>query len=194
MADVARHAGVSVASVSRVINHHPHVTDETQLRVKASMAELGYVANSTARALAGGRTQVIGLLTQEVQNPFSYSVISGVDEAVSQLGYDFLLCTTHARREKEAEYVARLSRGMVDGLLIKSASLGSPGIEQIRWVQPVRPGDTLTARVTVLESRPSQSKPDRGTLKIRTEVTNQRGEQVMWMENFGMFGRRPAAG
>jgi acyl dehydratase len=85
-------------------------------------------------------------------------------------------------------------RLLVDGLLIKSASLGSPGIEQIRWVQPVRPGDTLSARVTVLESRPSQSKPDRGTLKIRTEVTNQRGEQVMWMENFGMFGRRPAAG
>lgn len=82
-------------------------------------------------------------------------------------------------------------RLLVDGLLRKSASLGSPGVEQIRWVQPVRPGDTLHARVTVLESRPSQSKPDRGTLKIRTEVTNQRGELVMWMENFGMFGRRP---
>jgi acyl dehydratase len=88
---------------------------------------------------------------------------------------------------------AMTMRLLVDGLLIKSASLGSPGIEQIRWLQPVRPGDTLSARVTVLESRPSQSKPDRGTLKIRTEVTNQRGEQVMWMENFGMFGRRPAA-
>jgi LacI family transcriptional regulator len=118
MADVARAAGVSVASVSRVINHHPHVTPEVHERVGAAMAELGYVANPTARALAGGRTQVIGLLTQEVQNPFSYAVISGVDEAVSGLGYDFLLCTTHARREKEAEYVARLSGGMVDGLLI----------------------------------------------------------------------------
>ena len=81
-------------------------------------------------------------------------------------------------------------RLLVDGLLLKSASLGSPGVEQIRWLLPVRPGDTLSARVTVLESRPSQSKPDRGTLKIRTEVTNQRGELVMWMENFGMFGRR----
>jgi acyl dehydratase len=89
---------------------------------------------------------------------------------------------------------AMTMRLLVDGLLLKSASFGSPGVEQIRWVQPVRPGDTLTARVTVLESRPSQSKPDRGTLRIRTEVTNQAGEQVMWMENLAMFGRRPAAG
>ena len=66
-------------------------------------------------------------------------------------------------------------RLMVDGLLLHSASLGSPGLEQLRWVRPVRPGDTLAARVTVLEKRPSQSKPDRGTVKIRTEVYNQDG-------------------
>ena len=81
-------------------------------------------------------------------------------------------------------------RLMVDGLLANSSSLGSPGVEQIRWTRPVRPGDTLHAAVTVLEFRPSQSKPDRGTVKIRTEVTNQHGEQVMWMESFGMFARR----
>lgn len=81
-------------------------------------------------------------------------------------------------------------RLMVDGLLGKASSLGSPGIEQLRWTKPVRPGDTLTGRIIVLELRPSQSKPDRGTVKIRTEVTNQNGEQVMWMESFGMFGRR----
>ena len=83
-------------------------------------------------------------------------------------------------------------RLMVDNLLLHSASLGSPGVELIRWTRPVRPGDTLHARVVVLEVRPSQSKPDRGTVKIRTEVDNQQGEQVMWMESFGMFARRPA--
>ena len=82
-------------------------------------------------------------------------------------------------------------RLMVDNLLLHSASLGSPGVELIRWTRPVRPGDTLHARVVVLEVRPSQSKPDRGTVKIRTEVDNQQGEQVMWMESFGMFARRP---
>lgn len=82
------------------------------------MRELGYVAHVSARALARGRTQVIGLLAEEVCNAFFTEVIGGVDQEASAQGYDFLLCTTHARREKEAEYVARLSRGMVDGLLI----------------------------------------------------------------------------
>jgi LacI family transcriptional regulator len=82
------------------------------------MRELGYVAHTSARALASGRTQIIGLLAQEVDNAFFSTVIKGVDQQVSAADYDFLLCTTHERREKEAEYVARLSHGMVDGLLI----------------------------------------------------------------------------
>ena len=82
-------------------------------------------------------------------------------------------------------------RLLVVNLLLRSASLGSPGVELIRWTRPLRPGDTLLARGHVLEVRPSQSKPDRGTVKIRTEVNNQHGEQVMWMESFGMFARRP---
>ena len=82
-------------------------------------------------------------------------------------------------------------RLLVENLLLRSASLGSPGVELIRWTRPVRPGDTLHARVHVLDVRPSSSKPDRGTVKIRTEVNNQHGEQVMWMESFGMFARRP---
>ena len=61
---------------------------------------------------------MVGLLVQEVESPFFLGVIRGVDQQVSATGYDFLLCTTHDRREKEAEYVARLSHGMVDGLMI----------------------------------------------------------------------------
>jgi acyl dehydratase len=81
-------------------------------------------------------------------------------------------------------------RLLVDGLLRHSSSLGSPGVEQIRWVRPVRPGDTLHAVVTLQEIRPSQSKPDRGTVRIRIDMTNQAGDLVMWMESFGMFAKR----
>ncbi len=116
--DVARAAGVSYATVSRVVNGYPHVRDDTRHRVQLAMSDLGYVAHPSARALARGRSQVIGLLTQEVANAFSHAVISGVDEQVADYDYDFLLCTTHTRREKEAGYVARLSHGMVDGLVI----------------------------------------------------------------------------
>lgn len=118
MADVARASGVSLSTVSRVVNGYPYINAKTLDRVRSTMGQLGYVAHVPARALARGRSQVIGLLTQEVANAFSYAVISGVDEGASAIDHDFLLCTTHARREKEAEYVARLSHGMVDGLLI----------------------------------------------------------------------------
>jgi acyl dehydratase len=84
-----------------------------------------------------------------------------------------------------------MMRLLVDGLLSHSSSLGSPGIEQIRWVKPVRPGDTLHAVLTVQEVRLSQSKPDRGTARIHIDVTNQTGDLVMWMESFGMFATRP---
>jgi acyl dehydratase len=81
-------------------------------------------------------------------------------------------------------------RLLVDGVLSHSSSLGSPGVEQIRWVKPVRPGDTLHAVLTVQEVRQSQSKPDRGTARIHIDVTNQAGDLVMWMESFGMFAKR----
>jgi LacI family transcriptional regulator len=116
--DVARIAGVSYSTVSRVVNGHVSVRDGTRARVQEAMADLGYVAHVTARALASGRTQAIGLLAQEIDNPFFSIVIKGVDQEVSAADYDLLLCTTHSRREKEAAYVARLSHGMVDGLLI----------------------------------------------------------------------------
>jgi LacI family transcriptional regulator len=101
-----------------VVNGYPGVRAATRQRVEAAMLELGYVAHVTARALARGRTQAIGLLAQEIDNPFFSVVIKGIDHEISAAGYDLLLGTTHNRREKEVEYVARLSHGMVDGLLI----------------------------------------------------------------------------
>ena len=85
-------------------------------------------------------------------------------------------------------------RMMCDGYLLRASSLGSPGIESLKWLQPVRPGDTLRVRLTVLEARPLKSKPGVGLVKMRHEVLNQRGEVVMEMQGYGMFGmRRPAS-
>jgi acyl dehydratase len=82
-------------------------------------------------------------------------------------------------------------RMYVDTLLVDSASMGSPGIEELRWLQPVRPGDTLRGRLTVLETAPSERRPDRGTVRSRGEMLNQRAEVVLAMVARGFFGRRP---
>jgi acyl dehydratase len=86
--------------------------------------------------------------------------------------------------------VALVMRMMCDAYLNQSASLGSPGVDNVRWLKPVRPGDTIRAQRTVLESRASQSRPEMGLVKTRWEVFNQDGELVMTMEGHGMFQRR----
>ena len=79
-----------------------------------------------------------------------------------------------------------------DGLIKDVVSLGSPGFDELRWVKPVRPGDTLSARFTVLECIASRSKPDRGVIRALLETRNQQGEVVMSITAVNIFGRRPA--
>lgn len=81
-------------------------------------------------------------------------------------------------------------RMLCDLYLIEAASLGSPGVDELRWVKPVRPGDTLRLKSTVLETHASKSRPDMGTVRSRSEVYNQHGELVMHMSGVGMFRKR----
>jgi acyl dehydratase len=84
-------------------------------------------------------------------------------------------------------------RMICDDYLLGAASMGSPGVDQIRWLQPVRPGDVLRMRLTTLDVKRSQSKRDRGIVRSRWELLNQRDEIVMTLEGMGMFRRRPSA-
>jgi acyl dehydratase len=74
---------------------------------------------------------------------------------------------------------AMAMRLIVENYLSRAASVGSPGVDEVRWLKPVRPGDTLSVRVTVLEARRSESKPDRGLVRSFIEVLNQDGVVVM---------------
>ena len=87
---------------------------------------------------------------------------------------------------------ALFMRLYVDGLLTGSASLGSPGVEELRWLHPVRPGDTLTGVVTVLDTWVSQNNPARGTVVLRCEFVNAEEVEVMRFRARGMFARRAA--
>jgi acyl dehydratase len=81
----------------------------------------------------------------------------------------------------------------VDNFLRESSSMGSPGLEGLRWLKPVYPDDTLTLRHTILESRPLRKRPDTGLVRSRWEMFNQNGEKVLEMEGYGMFRRREPA-
>lgn len=116
--DVAQAAGVSYATVSRVINNYKHVTPDKRERVINAMIRLGYVVNQQARSLAGGRSGVIGLLVPDVGNGYVGEVIRGIDAELAANQYDLMLYTTHRHPTKESIYVATLTRGMTDGLLL----------------------------------------------------------------------------
>ena len=85
---------------------------------------------------------------------------------------------------------AMAMRMMCDAYLLESAALGSPGVENLRWLKPVFPGDTLGVRLTVLEARPSASRPEVGLVKSHWDVSNQHGEIVLSMQGWGMYRRR----
>ena len=85
-----------------------------------------------------------------------------------------------------------MMRLFVEQYLTHVASLASPGMDELRWLKPVRPGDTLSVRVTVLKATPSRSKPDRGAVTSLIEVFNQSGEAVMTLKPVNMIARRPA--
>jgi len=83
-----------------------------------------------------------------------------------------------------------MMRLMCDGYLLESACLGSPGLEELRWLKPVRPGDALRLRAEVLEQTPSQKQPNRGTVKFRWQVLNQNDEVVCAIVGRQLFRRR----
>ena len=80
-----------------------------------------------------------------------------------------------------------------DGFILNSASMGSPGVEEVKWLRPVRPNDQLTLRVTIQEARASKSKANLGFVKMLCEMLNARGECVMTVTPLVMFERRNAA-
>jgi LacI family transcriptional regulator len=116
--EVASQAGVSNGTVSRVLNNDPHVKLETREKVIQTIQDLGYVVNRQARSLAGGRSQIIGILVPDLGTGYIGEIIRGIDSELQHAGYDLMLYTTHRTPVLEANYVTNLTRGMVDGLIL----------------------------------------------------------------------------
>ncbi|MBL8119307.1 MAG: LacI family DNA-binding transcriptional regulator [Anaerolineae bacterium] len=116
--DVARASGVSYSTVSRVLNGYEFVKEDTRQRVLEAAEKLGYVANLQARSLAGGHSNIIGVLVPGLDNSYIGEIIRGVDEELARANYDLMLYTTHRQRGHEQRYVNTIANGLTDGLLL----------------------------------------------------------------------------
>jgi LacI family transcriptional regulator len=116
--DVAREAGVSYGTVSRVINDSPNVKPETRERVKEVIDRMGFVGNRSARSLVSGRSHVIGLLIPDLGTAYIGEIIRGVDFEMENAQYNLMLYTTHRRETKESGYITSLIQSGVDGVIL----------------------------------------------------------------------------
>jgi DNA-binding LacI/PurR family transcriptional regulator len=139
--DVARRAGVSVASVSFALNGQPGVAPDTRQRILAVAAELGYRANPQAQALRRGRTTTYGLVIRNFNNPFFLEVLSGAEQAASEAGAALLLLDSRYSEERERMQVRQMAAQRLAGLAIAPVGKG----ESVRLWQELRPGTPVVA-------------------------------------------------
>ncbi|MBH0228729.1 LacI family DNA-binding transcriptional regulator [Halobacillus yeomjeoni] len=118
--DVAKLAGLSRTTVSRVINDQPYVTDEKRQRIMQAMNDLGYVPNSSARRLRSQRTDTIAVILPRITNPFFGHLIESMEEKASEWGYQIIVCQTHDSKKKELDYLQLLRTKQVDGVIMTS--------------------------------------------------------------------------
>jgi LacI family transcriptional regulator len=119
--DVARAAGVSIATVSATINQSAYVSPELQARVHTAIKELGYHPDGIARSLKKRSTQTLGLIISDISNPFFTALVRGIEDAANARGYALILCNTDECLEKERGYIRLLWSRRVDGLIMAPA-------------------------------------------------------------------------
>lgn len=134
--DVAKHAGVSIATVSRIINNRGAISEKTRQKVSASMDALNYQPNEMARALQKQKSNIIGLIVPLIQYEFFSTLIEAIEETCHQRGYKLMLCRAGANGDREKEMVSLLEGNKVDGILLCSR-VGDAGIYAGRTTMPI---------------------------------------------------------
>ncbi|MCA9921612.1 MAG: LacI family DNA-binding transcriptional regulator [Anaerolineales bacterium] len=125
--DVAKTAGVSVSTVSRVLNDKDDVAPETYERVKAIIEEMGYTSSLAARSMRSRKKQLIGLVVPDIGFPYSIEVVKGINRAIAESNFDLLLYTTgdvkkNAAALHEQHYVSLLNKSITDGVIIVASA------------------------------------------------------------------------
>jgi len=120
ISDVAKKAGVSSATVSRIINNLSGYSEETRKKVQQAIDELGYKPNAVARGLVISQTHTIGVLMPSLSSRFSFKLLKGIEKVAHARGYSIIVCNTDRNGERTMEYLRILSEKRVDGILFIS--------------------------------------------------------------------------
>ncbi|HEX3027181.1 MAG TPA: LacI family DNA-binding transcriptional regulator [Clostridia bacterium] len=121
--DVAKLAGISVTTVSRVLNNKGYISEKTRSSVQKAMEELNYQPNEVARTLFSRQSHLLGLIIPTVAHPFFSQLTRYIEFYASQKGYKVILCNSLMQKEKEKEYLDMLGRHQVDGIIMGSHTL-----------------------------------------------------------------------
>ena len=130
--DVANHANVSKATVSRVMNENPNVTNQIRQRVLQSIEELGYHPNANARNLANKTSNVIGLILPDITNPYFPVIARGIEDAAHQEGFSLFISNTDNSPSIEQEYIKKMMSQQVGGIILISSILDEQKVNELR--------------------------------------------------------------
>jgi LacI family transcriptional regulator len=133
--DVARLAGVSTMTVSRVVNNSGYTSQVARGRVERAIAELGYVPNAVARHLRSNRTKTIALVLSDITNPFFTTIARGVEDVAGPRGFGVMFCNTDESESEERDYLQMLIQRQVDGVLLVPASKSLEPLRLLRAQQ-----------------------------------------------------------
>ncbi|MFA6940888.1 MAG: LacI family DNA-binding transcriptional regulator [Clostridiaceae bacterium] len=127
--DVAREAGVSIATVSRVLNDVDVVNDDTKQKVLDAIKKLDYRPNIVARSLKTQKTKTIGIVIPDISSPFYPEVVRGAEDVANIYDYNIILCNADLDTEKELDYIRVLREKMCDGIVLMSSSLNQEALD-----------------------------------------------------------------
>lgn len=116
--DIAKKTGFSLATISRVFNNSPLVSDKTKKAVLQAASELDYQPNLTAAALRSGKTKIIGVIVPEINNPFFSSIINGIEQQIGEQDYRIIIAQSHESQKKELHAIHSFIKLNVDGILL----------------------------------------------------------------------------
>jgi LacI family repressor for deo operon, udp, cdd, tsx, nupC, and nupG len=137
ISDVAKLAGLSPATVSRVLNNHPYVSEEKKKRVAEAVEKLNYFPNSSAQKLRGQKVDTIAVCVPLLTNPFFAYLLEGIDQAATDAGLQLLVCQTRYEKKKELYYLNLLKTKQVDGIILSSIENEWKNIEEYTKHGPI---------------------------------------------------------